>query len=522
MPAYATLEGYIICQGDPPAGEPHVVVNGEIQSDYDLYIDGKIIPYTSKIEPKVFSIEHNDTFYSSFNEIIESVRSIMNSPNKFDLSSFYREKQMFDSLLKTGWNHIHYAGMREDFERQLNSKINVVAYVDLLSSMIAENIVPKDLEAKHRAYKLKQKKDLYTQANTNVLTALAMYVADNYQNKTNEQILDKFIAEFTANGEFEVSCTLVLIGCSIEWGTTLTIDNIYTIRNIDTLDIGMLERMERNFHSFGKVKGHDLYKQAVIVEYRAKMTPTEYLQDAYKKRFDLIQSIFLSSVCSVSEKLFKIDIRDSIFISPSIYSGINAGSEFHAQYGFTEQYPTYCEQLESTKIVELLKIVSKKPFYSSCVNKGEIEIALERYQTAVLRSKSNDSVVYYAVSCLEALFAENNNELNFRLGLTVSIFFDLIYSDEDNTLSNRIHNELKKCYPIRSKYAHGKKLEVLKEQTTLILEICRLSIIFHIQLNIHKKDLISKLEESMYSLKTRNELQKILSEQITKVSHSLE
>lgn len=445
----------------------------------------------------------------------------MKSTNKFDLSSFYREKSMFDSLLKTGWNRTQYYGMREDFEHQINSKINLATCVDCLSSMIAENSIPEDLKEGHRAYLLKKSKEYSSQHFTKIITALAMYVADNYQNKTNAQILDKFITEFTGNGEFEVSCTIVLVGCSIEWGTTLKINDIYTLRNPDTLDIGMLERMEHDFHSFGKVKGHDLYKQSVIVEYKAKMTPTEQLKDAYKKRFDITQSIFLSSVCSVSEKLFKIDIPDSIFISPSIYSGINFGSEFHAQYGFTEQYPTYCKQLEPAKITELLKIVRNTKFYSLCINKETIEIALERYQTAILRSKSNDSSIYYAISCLEALFSRSNAELSFKLSITVALFFDLIFSDGDNTISKKIHREVKTCYVIRSKYAHGEKKAIPKEETTTILEICRLAIIFYMQLDVSKDQLIQQLEESMYSIEVRNKLQESLSKHIKKVTHCL-
>lgn len=519
MLTYATPDGYIIYQGDTPPDEPYVIVEGEIKHGYDLYVDGKIIPYVPKIDPKELSIEYNSPLYNSLNEIVDSVRNIMNSANRLDLSSFYRQKQMFDDLLKTGWNRIQYDGMRENFERQINSKINVATYVDLLSSIIAENNVPEDLEAGHRAYMLKKTKENFSQHNAKIITALVMYVADNYQSKTNVQILDKFITELTRKGKFEVTCMIILTGCFIEGEKPLIIDDVYTIRHPDTLDIAMLERMEGNFHSFGKVKGRDLYKQSVIIEYKAKIEPNEGYQDAYQKRFAITQSIFLSSVCSVSEKLFKIDIPDSIFISPSIYSGISFGSDFHVQYGFTEQNPTYIKDLESRKITELLKKVSN----AQIINKDIIEIALERYQTAILRSKSNDSAVYYAISCLEALFSRSNAELTFKLSATVSIFFDLIYSEQDITLSKKIFQGIKRCYVIRSKYAHGEKNkdEVSKEQTTQILEICRLTIIFYMQLNICKEELIEKLEESMYSIKVRNELQILLSEQITKVIHYL-
>ncbi len=523
MQTYATPEGYIIGLCDSPPDEPYVIVDGEIKHGYDLYIDGKFIHYTSTLKPKIFSIKTNDSLYNSLNELVDSVRNIMNSENKFDLTSFYREKQMFDNLLKTGWNHKKYYGMREDFERQINSRINLAEYVDLFSSNIAENIVPEDLKSNHRTYILKKTKESYTQHHTKIFTALSMYVADNYQKKTNVQILDKFITEFTDNGEYEVSCTIVLVGCFIGGEKPLIVDNIYTIKHPDTSDIGMLERIENNFHSFGKVKGHDLYKQSVIVEYKAKIKPKEGYQDAYKKRFDIGQSIFLSSVCSVSEKLFKIDIPDSIFISPSIYSGINDGSDFHAQYGFTEQNPKYCEQIESRKIIELLKIVSNIQFYSSSINKDKIEIALERYQTAILRSKSNESSIYYAISCLEALFIKDNGELGFRLSTSIALFFDLIYSKQDRTLSNRVRAEINNCYSIRSKYAHGDKVkkEVSKKQTTQILEICRLSIICYIQLKIQKEDLIKQLNESMHSFKARHSLKILLSKQIIKVTHSL-
>jgi hypothetical protein len=76
--------------------------------------------------------------------------------------------------------------------------------------------------------------------------------------------------------------------------------------------------------------------------------------------------------------------------------------------------------------------------------------AMDRYRAAVLDQGSNQSAVFSAISCLEALLSDSSAELKYRLSSRVGALMRA-----DGYSGVRVQKTVKAAYDIRSKFAHG-------------------------------------------------------------------
>ncbi|MEK6982497.1 MAG: hypothetical protein AABX38_06195 [Candidatus Micrarchaeota archaeon] len=137
---------------------------------------------------------------------------------------------------------------------------------------------------------------------------------------------------------------------------------------------------------------------------------------------------------------------------------------------------------------------------------NHIDIALNRYEKAVLANEIVEEKITNAVSGLEALYLIERDELVYRFGLRISKVMSIFDYEHLETIK-----KLKTAYTIRSEFIHGQlsKEDKLEDILNFTLECLRKSIIVFLVLekNGYKKEaLIKKIEHGFVDKKISQEL----------------
>lgn len=171
------------------------------------------------------------------------------------------------------------------------------------------------------------------------------------------------------------------------------------------------------------------------------------------------------------------------------------------------------------KIKNILLYKSGKPNY--------ILIALQRYNNAFLSAENTESLITYAISCLEALYLKvgERQELSRRLSQRVS--FTLKLFGFDPLIINKI---IKIAYSVRSTYSHGSIISVQKSKLNnlaiimnrkeiklndiarMVLDCARISILIFLQLQnvINKKKFLNLIDEGLLEEKSTLKLNNLI------------
>jgi len=126
-----------------------------------------------------------------------------------------------------------------------------------------------------------------------------------------------------------------------------------------------------------------------------------------------------------------------------------------------------------------------------------IEIANSRYTSAVFQYRPEE-VITSSVTSLEALFLNNEPELQHRLAQRVSIFLRLLGSQPDGYAT---YNATSKGYRIRSKFIHGDSLKPRDQPEAnriapMLLDYARASVLAFLQLTPKKTELLQQLDRA--------------------------
>jgi len=143
-----------------------------------------------------------------------------------------------------------------------------------------------------------------------------------------------------------------------------------------------------------------------------------------------------------------------------------------------------------------------------------VNIALQRYNDALLKPESTESRITSAITCFEALYlkAEERMELSHRLSQRAAALLGLF-----NLVPLEIYNNLNRAYDIRSTFIHGSSIELEKykdiaELAEKTLDYARVSLLIFLQLKslTDKDNLINKIDNSLLDTNARSKLEELV------------
>lgn len=231
------------------------------------------------------------------------------------------------------------------------------------------------------------------------------------------------------------------------------------------------------------------------LEYRARQ-PVEF-QDEIEKIINCLRLFRLGSVFSI-----KIETHPKSILT---FGGtIGSGQRFAPTY----KYPISKEDIP--KLEELIgKIKGLLP-----KEIGPVNIALQRYNDALLRPQSIESRITSAITCFEALYlkAEERMELSHRLSQRAAALLGLF-----DHVTLEVYNNLNRAYDIRSTFIHGSMIEPenhkdIAELAQKTLNYARNSLLIFLQLksSIDKDNLINKIDNSLLDANAHSKLEEFV------------
>ena len=175
--------------------------------------------------------------------------------------------------------------------------------------------------------------------------------------------------------------------------------------------------------------------------------------------------------------------------------------------------PTYKYPISKKDIAKLGELIGK---IKSLLPKevGPVNIALQRYNDALLKPESIESRVTSAITCFEALYlkAEERMELSHRLSQRAAALLALF-----DFVPLEVYNNLNSAYDIRSTFIHGSLIETEKHKdaaqlTEKILNYARISLLIFLQVKslIDKDNLISKIDNSLLDANAHSKLKELV------------
>jgi hypothetical protein len=239
------------------------------------------------------------------------------------------------------------------------------------------------------------------------------------------------------------------------------------------------------------------------LEYRAKQEIE--VQNEIEKILNCLRLFRLGSIFSI-----KMDLSPkSILANGGI---IGSGQRFSLAY----RYPISNKDI--TKFAELIRrikiLLPKEPLSASSTEIDPINIALQRYNDALLKPESIESKITSTITCFEALYlkAEERMELSHRLGQRVAALLGFF-----NFTALEVYNNLNRSYDIRSTFIHGSLIKAEKQKDIAqlvekILNYARISLLLFLQLKstIDKESLICKIDNSLLDSYARSKLEELL------------
>lgn len=231
------------------------------------------------------------------------------------------------------------------------------------------------------------------------------------------------------------------------------------------------------------------------LEYRARQ-PVE-VQNEIENVLNCLRLFRLGSIFSIKIEMHPKSILQ---FGPTIGSG--------QRFTPTYKYPISKEDIP--KLGELIgKIKGLLPKEIDPVN-----IALQRYNDALLRPESIESRITSAITCFEALYlkAEERMELSHRLSQRVAALLGLF-----DFTPLEVYNSLVRAYDVRSTFIHGSLIEPEKHKDApqlaeKILDYARISLLIFLQLkgSMDKSSLISKIDNSLLDANAHLKLEELV------------
>lgn len=219
-------------------------------------------------------------------------------------------------------------------------------------------------------------------------------------------------------------------------------------------------------------------------------------------------------------RLFRLGSVFPVKIEPSPKSILANRVTFSSGRAFFSAYRYPISRNDTPKLREMLDkikgLLPKQPLEARPEETDPINIALQRYNDAVLKPESIESRITSAITSFEALYlkAEERAELSHRLSQRAAGLlglFDLVQLE--------VYNNLKRAYDIRSTFIHGssfdperrKDIAELAEKT---LNYARVSLLIFLQLKrlTDKESLINKIDNSLLDTNARSKLEELVKE----------
>ncbi len=206
-------------------------------------------------------------------------------------------------------------------------------------------------------------------------------------------------------------------------------------------------------------------------------------------------------------RLFRLGSVTYVRYTMQVDSIINFGGAYSPSRNLTGIAYNYALQLtdkdDLVSITDLIfsKNKTAKIFDSQPDVTNPIGIALKRYNSALLKSDTDEERIASVVSCLEALYLKSQEraELSHRLSQRAAMLLK-----QFELKPKKVYEDLDRAYLIRSIYSHGsfvnpEEHKDIPELTRRVLEYARLSLLAFIQFvgKVEKEKLINKLENAM-------------------------
>lgn len=159
------------------------------------------------------------------------------------------------------------------------------------------------------------------------------------------------------------------------------------------------------------------------------------------------------------------------------------------------------DEKELNDFIRKIKSLSKSDNLLEIVNESKpLGIALRFYDSCLLESKSTEHRIANSISCLEALYlSDPSGELKRRLSQRVALIMKHF-----GFVPNKVFEDVKDAYDIRSKYVHGNSLnkkQILKafEIIENIVQYSRISFLVFLQWKnqYDKKKLLKLIDQAL-------------------------
>ncbi|TET07917.1 hypothetical protein E3J84_06850 [Candidatus Aerophobetes bacterium] len=231
--------------------------------------------------------------------------------------------------------------------------------------------------------------------------------------------------------------------------------------------------------------------------YRAK-EPVAF-QDEIENIINCLRLFRLGSVFSIKIKTHPKSILQS---GPTLGSGLRFGS--------TYKYPISKEDIPKLAgLIAKIKVLLPKEI-------DPVNIALQRYNDALLKPESIESRITSTITCFEALYlkAEERMELSHRLSQRAAAllgFFDFVPLE--------VYKNLDRAYDVRSTFIHGSLIEAEKHKDIAdlaekTLNYARISLLIFLQLKslIDKDKFINRIDNSLLDTRAHSKLEEFVKE----------
>ena len=230
--------------------------------------------------------------------------------------------------------------------------------------------------------------------------------------------------------------------------------------------------------------------------YRARQ-PVEF-QDEIENVINCLRLFRLGSVFPVRTETHAKSIIG--FGSGTIGSG--------HRFAVTYKYPITKKDIP--KLAELIaKIKTLLPKEIDPVN-----IALQRYNDALLKTESIESRITSAITCFEALYlkAQERMELSHRLSQRAAALLGLF-----DFVPLEVYRNLDRAYDVRSTFIHGSLIEPenhkdIAELAEKTLNYARISLLIFLQLknSIDKDKFINRIDNSLLDMNAHSKLEELV------------
>lgn len=165
----------------------------------------------------------------------------------------------------------------------------------------------------------------------------------------------------------------------------------------------------------------------------------------------------------------------------------------------------------TSKLKPILKAISLKTY----LNGNSYDLALHRYNDAIIKSEINTYKILSAMSSFEAILTGTETEIAYKTRLRVAKL--LSYFDFN---SIHVFNKMKDAYNLRSKLVHGssiktKEIEFARKHTREILDYNRICLLISLQLkNKTTKSLIDYIDHACIDNNADKELKDIIDKNV--------